>query len=142
MMRKKKDRAEGIPPGFPKKEPKPPDRLQKRVLIVERDPELSRLLSLFAEKKGMDAVIAKDSGDALEKFRTGGADLVLSGFQLSPMNGLQLMAEIRKLSSKAKMVLLTSGVDPEEKKKLQDLGVDAIIEKPFIIEPLSRILDD
>ncbi|MPZ74340.1 MAG: response regulator, partial [Nitriliruptorales bacterium] len=77
----------------------PPDRTLSRagpVLVIDDNPDHRRLIRLRLEKLGVQQVGEAGSGEeALQ--RLAGVALVLCDYQLPGMNGLETLAEIRRL---------------------------------------------
>src|SRR6187402_817408 len=107
----------------------------QKVLVVDDEPQITRVLrhSLIAHR--YDVRTAADGVSALDTFRDWHPDLVITDLQMPDMDGLELCREIRKASSVPIIVLSVRG---EEKTKVQalDAGADDYVTKPFGIDEL------
>lgn len=111
----------------------------RRILIVEDDTEINRLLCRVLEQESYTPVPALDGLQALQALEHGQADLILLDLMLPGVNGEQLLTEIRQ-SSDAPVIILSAKVNMEGKVELLRQGADDYITKPFHTgEVLARI---
>jgi DNA-binding response OmpR family regulator len=111
----------------------------ERILIVEDDPTLRRVLrdNLVFEGYRVDAVA--DGAAALNQVRSASPDLVLLDLTLPDWDGLDLCAALRQ-GSKVPIIILTARGQKADKLKGLKLGADDYITKPFDLqELLARI---
>jgi CheY-like chemotaxis protein len=87
---------------------------------------------------GHDVSIAKGGEKALAMFEAGEFDLVITGFDMPSMNGLEFAHAIRALSPRQPIVLLSSHIDPIQDKKVVLSNVNLVLEKPFSIAQLRE----
>ncbi|MDR3738651.1 MAG: response regulator [Terracidiphilus sp.] len=80
--------------------------LKKTILCVDDDHSLS-ILRLMLETRGYRVLAANTAIDALELFRLGGVDLVLSSVELPDVGGSDLAFSVKKLSPHLPVVLLS-----------------------------------
>src|SRR5690348_3568354 len=85
----------------------------KRILVVEDDRTTLHLLSSILKGGGYAVSTAGDGAEALEKLRAEPCDLVLVDIWMPRMNGLDLLAELRKQGRRPRAVVLTSDSTPE-----------------------------
>jgi two-component system, OmpR family, alkaline phosphatase synthesis response regulator PhoP len=113
--------------------------VSERILIVEDDPTLRRVLcdNLVFEGYRVDAVA--DGAAALSHARASAPDLVLLDLTLPDWDGLDLCAALRQ-GSKVPIVILTARGQKTDKLKGLKLGADDYVTKPFDLqELLARI---
>ena len=79
-----------------------------QVLIVDDEKVQREMLAGFLVKQGYGAVAAEDGQKALEKFKTGSFDLVLTDYRMPGMEGIQLLKEIKRLNPEAVVVIMTA----------------------------------
>jgi len=103
---------------------------KQRILLVDDDPNISRLVRLYLEKEGYAVTEAVRGDQALELFRQSPPDLVLLDVMLPGMDGLSVLKEIRK-TSKAPVVMLTARDETFDKVLGLELGADDYVTKPF-----------
>jgi two-component system KDP operon response regulator KdpE len=112
---------------------------KQRILVVDDEPQLTRVLRRSLTTQGYDVRVAGDGDFALQTFHDWPAALVITDLAMPNMGGLELCRRLRKISSVPIIVLSVRG---EENTKVEalDAGADDYITKPFgIDELLARI---
>jgi len=110
-----------------------------RILVVDDEPQLTRVLRRSLTTHGYDVRVAADGEAALQTFGDWPASLVITDLAMPNMNGLELCRRLRSFSDVPIIVLSVRG---EEKTKVEalNLGADDYITKPFgMDELLARI---
>ena len=100
------------------------------ILLVDDDPNISRLVQLYLEKEGFEVKTADRGDDALAMFRKLPPDLMLLDVMLPGMDGWQVCRTIRKTSS-IPIIMLTAKDETFDKVLGLELGADDYIVKPF-----------
>src|SRR5713226_7035239 len=112
---------------------------KQRILVVDDEPQLTRVLRRSLMAKGYDVRIAGDGEFALQTFRDWPPALVITDLAMPNMGGLELCRRLRAVSDVPIIVLSVRG---EEKTKVEalDAGADDYVTKPFgMDELLARI---
>src|SRR5215210_2258041 len=112
---------------------------KQRILIVDDEPQITRVLRRSLTTHGYDVRVASDGLAALQTFGDWPPDLVVTDLSMPQTDGLQLCRNLRAISQVPIIVLSVRG---EEKTKVQalDAGADDYITKPFgMDELLARI---
>ena len=105
---------------------------RRRVLIVDDDAPFLELLQLCFAKANFDVILASNGADALKiLLASEPPDLVLSDFMMPEVNGIEL---VRHIKASAKLfdtlvVLMSSNVDTDFRKRALDLGASAYLLK-------------
>lgn len=110
-----------------------------RILVVDDEPQITRVLLRSLTSKGYDVRIAGDGEFALQTFRDWPVSLVITDLAMPNMGGLELCRRLREVSEVPIIVLSVRG---EEKTKVEalDAGADDYVTKPFgMDELLARI---
>lgn len=102
----------------------------KKILLVEDDKKLSRVLSLQLSYEGYTSDIARDGFDALIKFEEGDYDLVLLDIMLPKVDGYEVCKRIRQTSD-IPIIMLTAKEEIGDKIIGLDIGADDYVVKPF-----------
>lgn len=110
--------------------------MTNRILIIEDEESIARVLQLELEFEGYEATMAHTGTDGLLKYREQKWDLVLLDIMLPGMSGLDVLKRIRATEAHTPVILLTAKGDVEDKVKGLDLGANDYITKPFEIEEL------
>jgi two-component system, OmpR family, KDP operon response regulator KdpE len=112
---------------------------RKRILIVDDEPQIIRVLRMSLTTNGYDVRSAAEGESALETFRDWPADLVVTDLSMPNMNGIEVCSRLRKVSKVPIIVLSVKG-DEKSKVEALDVGADDYVTKPFgIDELLARI---
>jgi len=112
---------------------------KSRILVVDDEPQITRVLLRSLTSKGYDVRIAGDGDFALQTFHDWPASLVITDLAMPNMGGLELCRRLREISDVPIIVLSVRG---EEKTKVEalDAGADDYVTKPFgMDELLARI---
>lgn len=115
-----------------------------KLLIVDDSTMLRDMLSYALNEGGYnDVVEAVDGVDGLEKAKTTNFDLVITDVNMPNMDGLTLVAELRKLSNYAKkpILVLTTERSDDMKSKGKAAGATGWIVKPFIPDQLLKAVN-
>jgi two-component system, OmpR family, response regulator len=107
-----------------------------KVLIVDDDPHIRELVSLFLRAEGFEVYEAADGLEALEKLETLKAELVILDVMMPNMDGWELCRELRA-SYDMPLLMLTAKGETTQKIKGFQLGTDDYLVKPF--EPLELV---
>ena len=103
---------------------------KQKILIVDDDKNICKLLRLYIEKEGFDTCIANDGRQALKLFNSFSPDLVLLDIMLPELDGWQVCREIRRNSS-CPIIMLTAKGEVFDKVLGLELGADDYVVKPF-----------
>jgi two-component system, OmpR family, KDP operon response regulator KdpE len=108
---------------------------KQRILIVDDERQITRVLSRGLTTQGYDVHIAADGETALQTFSDWQPDLVVTDLSMPIMSGLELCRRLRAFSEVPIIVLSVKG---EERAKVEalDAGADDYVTKPFGIEEL------
>jgi two-component system, OmpR family, KDP operon response regulator KdpE len=110
-----------------------------RILVVDDEPQLTRVLRTGLTSRGYDVRAAADGLAGFETFSDWHPDLVITDLAMPNVDGLELCRRLRAVSQVPIIILSAKG---EEKIKVQalDLGADDFVTKPFgIDELLARV---
>ncbi|WP_261133447.1 response regulator transcription factor [Bacillus sp. Marseille-Q3570] len=108
----------------------------QKILIVEDEEKIARVIKLELEYEGYDVDTAYDGSAGLEKFRGAQWDLVLLDVMLPELNGIEVLRRIRTKNEETPVILLTARDSVPDKVAGLDQGANDYITKPFQIEEL------
>jgi DNA-binding response OmpR family regulator len=110
-----------------------------RILVVDDDAELCKLVSRFLGAEGYSVQTVQASGLGVERALSDTYDLVVLDVMLPDMDGFEALRQIRTKSSTPVLMLTARGDDPDRILGLE-MGADDYLSKPFITrELLARI---
>jgi DNA-binding response OmpR family regulator len=108
-----------------------------RILLVEDEDRIARVLQLELEHDGYEVSIAKDGRSGLELALNGdGFDLILLDIMLPELSGLEVLRRIRQTNSSIPIILLTARDTVPDRVSGLDQGANDYVTKPFAIEEL------
>jgi DNA-binding response OmpR family regulator len=79
-----------------------------RILIVDDEPDLTKVSTLALEYHGFKVDTFNDPQEALSKFKPGSYDLIILDIKMPKMDGFELYHEIKKKDNNAKVCFLTA----------------------------------
>lgn len=102
-----------------------------RILVVDDEEKIRKLVKDFLVKKGYEVIEAKDGEEALDLFY-GQKDisLIILDVMMPKINGYQVLKEIRE-TSQIPIIMLTAKVEESDELLGFELGVDEYVCKPF-----------
>jgi len=111
----------------------------KRILVVDDEPQITRMLRASLQSSGYEVLIANNGTQAYERLIADRPDLVITDLAMPEMNGIELTQAIRGVSQIPIIVL--SVRDSDQMKVLAlDEGADDYLTKPFSVpELLARV---
>lgn len=113
---------------------------RQRILIVEDEPKLVRLLRLSLESDGYEVMVAQDGQTALESLKKAMPALIILDLILpGDMDGYEFCKTVRDFSD-VPVIMLTSRARESEKIRGFDCGADDYVTKPFSYAELSARL--
>ena len=102
-----------------------------KILVVEDESRMRKLVKDFLTKKGFAVIEAGDGEEAVDKFfEEKDIALIILDVMMPKMDGWQVCREIRQYS-KVPIIMLTAKSDEKDELQGFDLGVDEYITKPF-----------
>jgi DNA-binding response OmpR family regulator len=109
--------------------------MSKRILVVEDDSALARVLRDNLQFEGMDVMCVGDGASALSDAKKTCPDLVILDLMLPDANGFELCGLLRQ-GGRVPVVMLTARGQKADKLRGLNLGADDYITKPFDLEEL------
>ena len=111
----------------------------RRVLIVDDEPQITRVLRTSLDAHAYDVRVANDGDTALQIAHDWPPDLMITDLSMPAMDGLELCRRFRQKSNAPIIVLSVKG-EERTKVKALDAGADDYVTKPFgINELLARV---
>ena len=115
---------------------------KKRVLYVENDPAVFKVVNQMLKLLGYEAVISEDSKEAWRMIESQPKhfDLVITDMNMSGMGGLDLSRKVLEIRPDIPIILCT-GLDALEiGSRAKEAGIQAIIPKPFLFQDLKNTI--
>src|SRR5579863_999051 len=112
--------------------------MKRRILVVEDEEKLRRVLELQLVSAGFDVDKAATAEDGLKIVDR--ADLVLSDLRLPNMDGLQLLGLIRRQNSQVPVIMMTAFGSIETAVESMKAGATDFVLKPFSLDHLMQVV--
>jgi DNA-binding response OmpR family regulator len=109
-----------------------------RILLVDDEQPVQKLLSFPLEKEGYEVVAALDGQEALKRFENERFDLVVLDIMLPKMDGLEVCRRMRAKSS-VPIIMLTAKAEEIDKVLGLEIGADDYITKPFSMREFRAV---
>ncbi|UVI28579.1 response regulator transcription factor [Paenibacillus spongiae] len=114
--------------------------MSQRVLVIEDEPTLARLLSYNLTQEGYDTTVIDHGSEGLQVALQRTFDLIILDIMLPGMNGFEILSRLRQSGNRTPVVVLTARNAEEEVVQGLRRGADDYITKPFgVAELLARV---
>ncbi|HVL64060.1 MAG TPA: response regulator [Actinomycetota bacterium] len=107
-----------------------------RVLVVDDDPDMCRLLEVNLQLEGFDAISALDGRGALERIEEDRPDVVLLDVMMPVLDGYGVLAAMADGGHRPRVILVTAKASSESQLRGWQLGCDDYVVKPFDLDDL------
>lgn len=111
--------------------------MNERILIIEDDQAIVRVLKRSLTYEGYQVETAFDGEDGIEIYKRFRPDLVVLDWMLPGMDGLDVCDRIRSYEDKVPIIMLTAKDATSDRVQGLDAGVDDYMVKPFEIDELN-----
>jgi len=102
-----------------------------KILIVEDELSIQRLLAYDLQQVGYDVEVCSDGQEGYKKARDGHFDLILLDVMIPHMNGIELCQKLRSENNEVYIIMLTARDDEIDKITGLDAGADDYMTKPY-----------
>ncbi|GLB49727.1 response regulator transcription factor [Neptunitalea lumnitzerae] len=112
------------------------ETVNKKILLVEDDPNFGIVLKDYLSMNDFDVVLAKNGMEGFEKFKKDNYDLCILDVMMPYKDGFTLAKEIREKNENVPIIFLTAKTMKEDVLKGYKVGADDYLNKPFDSEVL------
>ena len=112
-----------------------------RIMVVDDEEDIRKVITIYLEKVGYEVVSAKDGQDALNKFRKGHFDVILSDLTMPELDGLELLDKIREFDKDVIFLMITGHPSIETAVNAIKKGAYDYIEKPVQLEEMKMKIE-
>lgn len=114
--------------------------MSNKILVIEDEPTLSRLLSYNLTQEGYDTTVIEHGGEGLQTALQNKFDLIILDIMLPGMNGFEILNRLHQNGVRTPVIILTARNAEEEVVQGLKHGADDYITKPFgVAELLARV---
>lgn len=105
----------------------------ERILIIEDDPNINRILKHTLEKEGFETIVATNGFDGLKMAREENPSLIILDIMLPSLTGFEVSALLKRDEQykKIPIIVLTCLTSELSVKTGEEVGADMYITKPF-----------
>jgi len=110
-----------------------------RILIIDDDDTIRRMLAKTLTRAGYDVLGAADGDEGLKQFRENEIDLVITDLIMPEKEGIEIIMELKTGFPDVKIIAMSGGahIGPDEYLKLADaLGAQRTLKKPIARDDL------
>ena len=113
-----------------------------RVLVVDDDEVIRRLIAVNLQLEGFDVETAVDGQDCLERVAEIDPDVITLDVMMPRLDGWETAVQLRKSPETAhiKVVLITARAQEDDKNHGSRVGADAYLTKPFDPNEMIRVI--
>ncbi len=113
----------------------------KRILAVDDESSMRRLLEISLKQAGYLPILAADGFEALSILRKGGIDLVVSDLHMPGMDGLRLFKKMNEEGLQIPIIIVTAKGEVGSAVEAMKLGASDYIQRPFDLEALEIAIE-
>jgi two-component system response regulator AtoC len=111
-----------------------------RVLIVDDERRMRRVLQILLEQMGLESVAAANGEEALERFGAEKIDVVLTDLKMPGMSGVDLLAKLRAVDPDVPVIVLTAHGTVQTAVAAMKQGAFDYILKPFDVQAIELVI--
>jgi DNA-binding NtrC family response regulator len=113
---------------------------EKKIIIVDDDESIRKTFFLILNKN-YRVYLAKDSGEALQRFKKAEIDLIIADLKLPHLDGVEMIAKFRELGYRGNVILISAYPDLVKIDELSRLSISHFFIKPLDLDSLNRSID-
>ncbi len=113
---------------------------EKKIIIVDDDESIRKTFFLILNKN-YRVYLAKDSGEALLRFKKAEIDLIIADLKLPHLDGVEMVAKFRELGYRGNVILISAYPDLVKIDELSRLSISHFFVKPLDLDSLNRSID-
>ena len=112
------------------------NKRSKHILVVDDEESIRELLAEYLGNCGYEVTCAASGQEALSYYKSSRFDVVVSDLMMSPIDGMELLSEIKKIDSEALFIMVTGYPSIDTALEAVKKGAKDYITKPFNIDDI------
>ena len=100
------------------------------ILLVDDEPSILTIFQLILSMEGHEVRTALKGDEAITFVARGGIDLVVCDVRMSPVDGFEVLRQVRQLQPGIPVIIVSAYGDPDAISKLVALGALSFLQKP------------
>ena len=113
-----------------------------KVLIVEDEAKLSKLLRDAIKEYFYNVIVARNGQEGIAKYKSAKPDIIITDIMMPIMDGLEMSIEIKKLNENMPIIVLSAFSDKDKLLKAIDVGITKYFIKPFDPDEVVEFLNE
>jgi DNA-binding NtrC family response regulator len=115
---------------------------QARILVIDDDENITKVVAAILRDKGYSVDIAGSGNEAIKKTQKNHYDLMLIDIRLPDMEGTELLTKIRDTTPKIRKIIITGYPTLSNAVTAVNKGADAYVMKPFDVEKVLETVKE
>jgi CheY-like chemotaxis protein len=111
------------------------------IMIVDDEPQVAEVLAASLKRQGHSTTVVHSGREALDRLKSTAFDAMFLDVSMPGMNGLDVMAEVRRLRPSLAVVVITGHATPEEIEDVKKLGAVDVIQKPSALTHYHQAIE-
>jgi CheY-like chemotaxis protein len=111
------------------------------ILIVDDEPEVADVLARSLQRQGHRTTVVHSGEEALASLTRLTPDAMFLDVSMPGMNGLDVMAEVKRLKPGLPVVIITGHATADEVERVKTLGAVDVIQKPSALTNYHRAIE-
>src|SRR6266436_2607891 len=111
------------------------------IMIVDDEPQVAEVLATSLKRQGHSTTVVHSVREALDRLKSVAFDAMFLDVSMPGMNGLDVMAEVRRLRPSLAVVVITGHATPEEIEDVKKLGAVDVIQTPSALTHYHQAIE-
>jgi len=112
----------------------------KRLLVVDDDARMRRVLEMLASKIGLNCTAASGANEASACFRAERSDVVVTDLKMPGKSGIEFLRDLREIDAEVPVIVLTAHGTVPTAVEAMKLGAVDYLQKPFDVDALEMVI--
>jgi CheY-like chemotaxis protein len=111
------------------------------ILIVDDEPQVAEVLAKSLSRQGHKTTVVHSGEEALKIIGNSAPDALFLDISMPGINGLEVLAEVRRTRPQLAVVVITGHATPDEVEQVKKLGAVDVIPKPAALTHYHRAIE-
>ena len=111
------------------------------IMIVDDEPQVAEVLARSLNRQGHHTTVVHSGQEALDQLGTLPLDAMFLDVSMPGMNGLDVMAEVKRLKPALAVVIITGNATADEVERVKQLGAVDVIQKPSALTHYHKAIE-
>ena len=112
------------------------------LLLIDNEPAVREMMARMLMSEGHSVVTAESGSEGISEYRRRKFDLVFTDLGMPGMSGWEVAQTIKRMNPQAIIVLMSGWAVSLDPRKAHELGVDYILQKPFEVAEVFRVISE